>query len=133
MYTLAVRRDFIARHFLIGGDWGAENLPNSHHYLLELQLSGPTLDKHGYLVDIVEVERLLDQVISRYREQLLNDLPEFAGLNPSLEHFARILCQSLNDGLSAPHLTTIRVVLWETPTAWAAFEIHRSHPHPPER
>ena len=40
MYTLAVRRDFIARHFLIGGDWGAENFPNSHHYVLELQLEG---------------------------------------------------------------------------------------------
>ena len=32
MYTLGIKRDFIARHFLIGGDWGAENLPNSHHY-----------------------------------------------------------------------------------------------------
>ena len=40
MYTLAVRRDFIARHFLIGGDWGPENFPNSHHYILELQLKG---------------------------------------------------------------------------------------------
>ena len=40
MYTLAVRREFIARHFLIGGDWGAENFPNSHHYVLELQLTG---------------------------------------------------------------------------------------------
>ncbi len=55
MYTLGVRRDFIARHFLIGGDWGAENFPNSHHYILELQLVGNELDKHGYLVDIVDV------------------------------------------------------------------------------
>ena len=38
MYTLGVRRDFIARHFLIGGDWGPENFSNSHHYVLELQL-----------------------------------------------------------------------------------------------
>ena len=27
MYTVAVRRDLIARHYLIGGDWGAENNP----------------------------------------------------------------------------------------------------------
>ena len=52
MYTLGVRRDFIARHFLIGGDWGPENFPNSHHYILELQLEGRELDQHGYLVDI---------------------------------------------------------------------------------
>jgi len=125
VYTLAVRRDFIARHFLIGGDWGPENLPNSHHYLLELQLSGPVLDQHGYLVDLVEVERLLDRTLARYRDQLLNDLPEFAGLNPSLEHFARILCTTLNDHLPALNLSTVRVVLWENPNAWAAYQIER--------
>lgn len=125
MYTLAVRRDFIARHALIGGDWGAENLPNSHHYLLELQLSGETLDQHGYLADIVEIEHLLEQVIARYRERMLNDLPEFAGLNPSLEHFARILALSLNERLKAENIHTLRVVLWEHASAWASYEITR--------
>ena len=59
MYTLAVKRDFVAQHYLIGGDWGAENEWHSHHYALELQLIGPELDAHGYLVDIVAVEREL--------------------------------------------------------------------------
>ena len=38
MYTLAVQRDFVAQHYLIGGDWGAENFWHSHHYRLEVQL-----------------------------------------------------------------------------------------------
>ena len=87
MYTLAVRREFIARHFLIGGDWGPENFPNSHHYILELQLEGSVLDQHGYLVDIMDVEKHLDDVVNYYKEQMLNEKPEFAGLNPSIEHF----------------------------------------------
>ena len=91
MYTLGIKRDFIARHFLIGGDWGSENFPNSHHYVLELQLEGKELDQHGYLVDIEDVDRNLDEIVSYYREQMLNEKPEFAGLNPSIEHFARIL------------------------------------------
>ena len=78
----AVRRDFIARHFLIGGDWGPENFPNSHHYVLELQLQAAELDGHGYLVDIVEVSNHLDELIAYYGEKMLNDLPEFEGLNP---------------------------------------------------
>ena len=57
MYRVAVRRDFIAQHYLIGGDWGAENQKHSHHYVLELELGGETLDQHNYLVDIVEIER----------------------------------------------------------------------------
>lgn len=125
MYTLAVRRDFIARHFLIGGDWGPENYPNSHHYTLELQLSGAELDRHGYLCDIVEVEEHLDEVVDYYKEQMLNERPEFEGLNPSIEHFARILAKTLNERIKAPNVASLKVVLWENEIAWAAFSLER--------
>jgi len=129
MYTLGVRRDFIARHFLIGGDWGAENYPNSHHYVLELQLEGSKLDQHGYLVDIVDVEKHLDEIVNYYKEQMLNDKPEFSGLNPSIEHFARILATSLSDRIRAVNISAVKVVLWENESAWAAFTVERQRPN----
>ncbi len=125
MYKLGVKRDFIARHFLIGGDWGPENFPNSHHYVLELQLEGKELDQHGYLVDIVDVDRNLDEIVSYYREQMLNEKPEFAGLNPSIEHFTRILATSLSERIQAANITALKVVLWENESAWAAYELKR--------
>lgn len=125
MYMLGVRREFIARHFLIGGDWGAENFPNSHHYILELVLEGAELDQHGYLCDIVDVEKHLDDVVGYYKEQMLNDKPEFAGLNPSIEHFARILAETLNERIEAKNITGLKVVLWEHANAWAAFQVVR--------
>jgi 6-pyruvoyltetrahydropterin/6-carboxytetrahydropterin synthase len=125
MYTLGVRREFIARHFLIGGDWGAENFPNSHHYTLELQLEGGELDQHGYLVDIVDVEKHLDDIVGYYKEQMLNEKPEFAGLNPSIEHFSRILCATLNEKIPAKNISAIKVMLWEHENAWAAYHIER--------
>lgn len=125
MYTLAVRREFIAHHFLIGGDWGPENFPNSHHYILELQLEGHDLDQHGYLVDIVDVEKHLDEAVGYYKEQMLNDKPEFAGLNPSIEHFSRILATSLSERIQAANITTLKVVLWEHANAWAAYRVER--------
>ncbi len=125
MYTLAVRRDFIARHFLIGGDWGPENFPNSHHYLLELQLSGESLDQHGYLVDIVDVEKQLDEIVAHYKDQMLNDLPEFAGLNPSIEHFSRIVCTTLNERIRAENINKVKVTLWENETAWVSYKVKR--------
>lgn len=125
MYTLGVKRDFIARHYLIGGDWGPENNPNSHHYVLELQLEGSELDPHGYLTDIVEVDRHLDEIVSYYQEQMLNDKPEFAGLNPSIEHFARILAASLSERIQAQNITALKVVLWENDSAWAAYRVER--------
>jgi 6-pyruvoyltetrahydropterin/6-carboxytetrahydropterin synthase len=125
MYTLGVKRDFIARHFLIGGDWGPENFPNSHHYVMELQMEGQELDQHGYLVDILEVEQQLDEIVSYYKEDMLNEKPEFTGLNPSIEHFSRILCTTLSNRIKADNISAIRVVLWENESAWAAYRVER--------
>jgi 6-pyruvoyltetrahydropterin/6-carboxytetrahydropterin synthase len=121
MYATTVRTDFIAQHYLIGGDWGPENERNSHHYVLELQLEGPELDEHGYLVDIVQVEAELAELRHDYTDRLLNERPEFAGLNPSIEHFARIVCQRLGRRLAAPNLSAIAVRLWENELASASY------------
>jgi 6-pyruvoyltetrahydropterin/6-carboxytetrahydropterin synthase len=126
MYTVAVKRDFNARHFLIGGDWGPENSPHAHHYQVELQLHGEGLDHHGFLVDIVDIERALDGLVARYRDQTLNELPEFEGLNPSIEHFSRILCQSLSAHIRAGNIHTLTVKLWENEIAWASYQAGRA-------
>lgn len=125
MYTLAVKRDFIAQHYLIGGDWGPENELHSHHYRVELQLRGSELDEHGYLVDIVGVEAELDKIVAGYRDQTLNQLPQFTDLNPSIERFARILCHSLSDRIQAPNISMITVKVWENEIAWASYEMKR--------
>jgi len=121
MYTVAVKRDFVAQHFLIGGDWGAENEWHSHHYWVEIQLGGAELDQHGYLVDIVDIEANLDTLVSYFRDKTLNDLPEFAGLNPSIEHFSRIFCEMFRARLTAVNIKQLTVVIWENEIAWASY------------
>ena len=121
MYTVAVKRNFVAQHYLVGGDWGPENQKHSHHYTVELQLECDHLDQHGFLVDIVDIEKHLDALVAAYRDRTLNDLDEFRGLNPSLEHLARILCQTLSARLRAETLTTLAVKVWENDIAWASF------------
>ena len=121
MYTLAVKRTLTAQHYLVGGDWGLENELHSHHYQIEVQLQGKELDQHGYLVDIVDVEARLEELLDYYRDKTLNDLVEFKGLNPSIEHFARILCGQLRQQLRAPNLTALQVTIWENEIAWTAY------------
>lgn len=125
MYTVAVKRDFIAQHYLIGGDWGIENELHSHHYRIELQLEGKELDQHGYLVDIVDIENTLNSLVIHYQDQTLNDLPEFKGLNPSIENFARILCESISAHIQAINMRAVTVKLWENEIAWASFRQER--------
>ncbi len=126
MYQVAVKRDFIAQHYLIGGDWGAENEHHSHHYQVELILEGPALDRHGYMVDIVDVEAALEAVKAKYSDQTLNDLPEFAGLNPSIEHFTRIICEGLAQRIQAENVSKMTVKIWENEIAWAAYSLDRA-------
>lgn len=121
VYSLCLQRDFVAQHFLVGGDWGDENRPHTHRYRLEVRLEGGELDRHGFLVDLVGLQASVDAVLDRIHERSLNDLPEFAGLNPSLEHFARIVCQELDRSLPKERLEAVEVRLWEDGSAWASY------------
>ena len=97
MYALAIRRDFIAQHYLIGGDWGAENELHSHHYQVEVELAGDELDQQGYLVDIVEVEKQLEALVARFQDQTL---------------VAR---------LATENVLAVTIRLWENENAWAFY------------
>ena len=120
MYQLMVRRDFVAQHYLTVPNCGPENEWHSHHFAVEVLLEGDTLTDNGYLVDIVEVEDALDALVDRYRDATLNDLPEFDGLNPSIEHFSRIFCVALEDRLETDGLDTT-VKIWEDDDACSSY------------
>ncbi len=121
MYTLALQRSFSARHYLIGGDWGAENHPHEHPYRVEVRLSAGQLDAHGYLVDLDQLEQVLDACILAYRDRLLNELPDFVGLNPSIEHFARLFCIRFLQLLGDHRFEVVDIRIWEHEAAWASF------------
>ncbi len=121
MYSVGIQREFIARHFLTEGEGGLENLPHGHQYRIEVVVSGPWLDSHGYLIDIVDLETRLEKVLATYRDKLLNELPRFEGLNPSIEHLARfILTDILQEG-SWPQITSLTVKVWENDQAWSSY------------
>jgi 6-pyruvoyltetrahydropterin/6-carboxytetrahydropterin synthase len=123
MYRLTVKKDFVAQHYLTVPNAGPENEWHSHHFEVEVQMEGEELNENGYLIDIVEVEGALDDLIDRYRDATLNDLPEFDGLNPSVEHFSRIVCTALRDRLPTEPLTGLTVRIWEDDDAWASYTV----------
>ncbi len=122
MYKLAVKKEFTAHHFLIGGDWGPENQKHSHNYKMEIQLQAKTLDENGFLVDIVNVEGLLEHTLSRFRDHTLNELPEFKGKNPSIENLARVAFQSFHRHFGKPGMPELTVKIWEDNKAWVSYQ-----------
>jgi 6-pyruvoyltetrahydropterin/6-carboxytetrahydropterin synthase len=119
-YELTVTREFIAQHYLTVPNPGAEGEVHSHHFTAELRFAGPELGEYGYLVDIDAVDALLDDLEDRYRDALLNDLPEFEGLNPSIEHFSRLFGDRVADALPNPTPTRLTVRIWEDDVSWAS-------------
>ncbi|WP_128477467.1 6-pyruvoyl trahydropterin synthase family protein [Halorussus pelagicus] len=120
MYAVTVQREFVAQHFLTVPDPGPEGDLHSHHYTATVELAGEELNEHGYLADIDAVEDRIDATVARYRDATLNDLPAFEGLNPSLEHFARVFGERFRRGLDAPEIDALTVKLQEDDVAWAS-------------
>ena len=125
MYRVAVRRQFVAQHFRIGGEWGPERARGGRVRPEELELAGAALDRHNFLVDIVEIEKQLDAACAYYRDQTLNTLPEFENTNPSVELFAQRLAERLNAMIPAQNIRNLTVRVWENDIAWAAYELER--------
>jgi 6-pyruvoyltetrahydropterin/6-carboxytetrahydropterin synthase len=121
MYKLGMRREFTASHYLVGGDWGEENINHKHSYRLELILEAEELDRHGFIIDIVEVERHLNEVVAGFRGKTLNDLTAFAGINPSIERLATVIHDLFRQRLDSFPLVALTVRIWEDDIAWTSY------------
>ena len=124
MYQLSIKEEFVAQHFLTVPDCGPENIKHSHIYAVELILEGSDLNKYGYLVDIDDVKSSMANVIGRYRDNTLNDTPAFEGLNPSIEHFSRIVVNHLQEDMDCSNIERINVRIWEDRYCWASYSIN---------
>ncbi len=124
MFTLALRRKFIAYHH-VASEMGAESSVRSHLYMLEVMLEAEELDSEGYVLDMDALEAELDDLIAPYAHKNLSQTDAFEGRTPTLERFAQVLGDTLNESLYAPHLTAISIRLWRDEDAWALYDIER--------
>lgn len=121
MYELSVSRDFVAQHYLtVPSPPPGEGEPHSHHYEVDVRFRTPELGAYGYVVDIDDVEATLDELVDRYRDELLNDRPEFGDDNPSVERFAALFGDRVESGLNDDTPTELTVRIWEDDVAWAS-------------
>lgn len=122
MYATRVATDFVAQHYLTVPDPGPEGDPHSHHFEVEVEFRGPTLNEYDYLVDIDDAKAALAAIEERYRDELLNDCPAFDGHNPSVEHFARVVFDHVTDAVTADTVAEVTVTVWEDGEAYAAYD-----------
>ncbi len=124
MYTVSVSRSFVAQHYLTVPDPGPEGELHSHHYSLEVTVESLDLDEYGYVVDIDELTAAVDDVADEFRDRTLNDQPAFDGLNPSVEHFTRVVSDRLASDarLSSDRVSNLRVAMDEDDAARVSYD-----------
>ena len=124
MFTLASRKKFIAHHHT-SPQIDSQHPLRSHVYILEVMLERENLDSEGMVLDMEELNATIEDIVSQYRYKNLNETAAFQGRIPTLETFARVLGDAIDESLYAPDLTAISVRLWRDENAWALYDIEK--------
>ena len=103
--------------------FGPCNNPNfhGHNYELEGAVEGEVDPVTGFVANLDEVKRIVEQhVVSYLDHRNLNlDVPEFRELNPTTENLV-VVIWGLLDGRLPGRLA--RLALWETPRNYVVYE-----------
>jgi 6-pyruvoyl-tetrahydropterin synthase len=129
MFSLTVCDHIMIAHSFQGAEFGPAQRLHGATFAVEAEFRAPQLDRLNLLIDIglakTELRRILDGV--DYRN--LDEVPALAGQNTTTEFMARHIWELLRDalrqgamGAGGQAVTGLKVLLRESPMAWAAFE-----------
>ena len=83
---------------------------------------GSRLDNCGFLVNADLVATTLEKTLKRFDGGILNEMPEFRGLTPSMENIAKAIWSELAANLDRSCVERIKVTVWEAENICASFE-----------
>jgi 6-pyruvoyltetrahydropterin/6-carboxytetrahydropterin synthase len=121
MYEVGVSGQFEAAHRLVG-DFGPATRVHGHTYRIDVAVRGRELRPDGTLFDITALQGALAVLIGDLHYRDLDEVPGLAGANTTAENVAAYCWRRLADALGGLGLASLRVQLWENPTAYAAFD-----------
>ena len=120
MYCVTLKDTFSSAHSLWDYHGKFEDL-HGHDFKVEVDLGRKKLDAIGVVIDFLEVKRKLKEVLGRVDHVFLNELPEFKGINTSVENVARFIYDELSKLLQGKGVVIQRVTVWETEDAGATY------------
>lgn len=130
MYTLAVSDHIMIAHSFTGEVFGPAQKLHGATYGVEVEFRRQELDEHGLVCDIGLALQVLREVLAELNYRNLDEMPELSGKNTTTEFmageiFRRLRLRVAQDAVgpgTAGALCAMRVVLRESPVAWASFE-----------
>jgi 6-pyruvoyltetrahydropterin/6-carboxytetrahydropterin synthase len=129
-YSLAVSDHIMIAHSFVGDVFGPAQQLHGATYAVEIELRRAQLDGNGLVCDIGLALQTLKTVLAELNFRNLDEIAEFRGRNTTTEFLAGEIFRRLKPRIAAGAcgpgtagaLVSLRVVLRESPVAWAAFE-----------
>ncbi len=130
MYKLAVSDHIMIAHSFTGEIFGPAQQLHGATYGVEVEFHRAELDANGLVCDIGLALQTLREVLGGLNFKNLDELPELRGKNTTTEFMAGEIFRRLKTKVAAGAvgpgtagaLASMRVVLRESPVAWASFE-----------
>ena len=120
-YEVIIQQEFSSAHGLRFYHGTTEPL-HGHNFRVEVVLRGNKLqNKVKYLIDFVELQRVLQAIVKPMDHVNLNETPPFDRENPSAENLAKHIGTQLAGRLRAPGVRIASVTVWETPSQAARY------------
>ena len=127
MYSITVSHHFMAAHSLVGAVFGPAQQLHGATYVVEAEVRRDSLDADGIVCDIGRALDLVKAVVGELDYRNLDEVAEFRGRNTTTEFLAaeihRRLARRIKEGALGPQaIGSLKIVLRETPVAWAAYD-----------
>ena len=129
MFSLTVCDHIMIAHSFHGEEFGPAQKLHGATFAVEAEFRAPKLDDHQLLVDIGLLKTELRRVLDTLDYSNLDENATFKGINTTTEHVAfhihALLAAACRDGRlgdGGRAVTGLKILLRESPNAWAAFE-----------
>ncbi len=129
MFSLTVCDHIMIAHSFRGAEFGPAQRLHGATFAVEAEFRAPKLDDLHLLIDIGLAKTELRKILDALDYRNLDAEPVFAGRNTTTEYLAfhifNLLAEACRDGrlgAGGRAVTGLKVLLRESPVAWAAFE-----------
>ncbi|MDD2650667.1 MAG: 6-carboxytetrahydropterin synthase QueD [Candidatus Cloacimonetes bacterium] len=113
MYKINVSSSFSAAHKLNNYPGLCKNL-HGHNWKVRIQINCMKVDELGMAIDFGVAKKYLNDIMSMFDHQYLNDLPYFTGINPTSENIARVIFDELKKEFNSEDAKIAEVEVWES-------------------
>ncbi len=129
MFSLTVCDHIMIAHSFKGAEFGPAQKLHGATFAVEAEFRAPKLDHLNLLIDIGLAKTELRRILDTVDYSNLDEKPQLAGQNTTTEYMAwhifNLLAEALRAGVmgdGGKAVTGMKILLRESPVAWAAYE-----------